>query len=181
MKYTYSLLLSLFFAAVACTQPKTQKAVFVILDGIPADVLEKVETPNMDGIAASGSYARAYVGGEKGGESESPTISAVGVDPELEHLIVSAADRSSGGAVLNLSAAAVGQIVAVAAEALKPLVSAGRSPIVVASPQARSLLRALLAPRIPGVVVLGYNEIDSGFDLDTQGLIAQPRSLANAA
>jgi predicted AlkP superfamily pyrophosphatase or phosphodiesterase len=45
--------------------------------------LEKVATPNMDKIAAKGSYARAYVGGEKGGESESPTISAVGYNSLL--------------------------------------------------------------------------------------------------
>lgn len=79
----HTLLLLLLFTATACTQPKTKKAVFVILDGIPADVLEKVATPNMDEIALKGSYARAYVGGEKGGESESPTISAVGYNSLL--------------------------------------------------------------------------------------------------
>lgn len=83
MKYSYWFLLSLFLAAAACTQPKSKKVVFVILDGIPADVLEKVETPNMDEIAAKGSYALAYVGGEKGSDSESPTISAVGYNSLL--------------------------------------------------------------------------------------------------
>ena len=54
------------------------KAVFIIVDGIPADVVESVSTPALDDIAASGGYTRAYVGGEAGGESESPTVSAVG-------------------------------------------------------------------------------------------------------
>jgi predicted AlkP superfamily pyrophosphatase or phosphodiesterase len=68
---------------MSCSKPKTPKTVFIILDGIPADVLEKVATPNMDKISAKGSYVRAYVGGEKGGISESPTISAVGYNSLL--------------------------------------------------------------------------------------------------
>ncbi len=48
------------------------------MDGISAEVIESVETPNLDSIIAAGSYSRAYVGGEVGGYSESPTVSAVG-------------------------------------------------------------------------------------------------------
>ena len=55
-----------------------RKAVFIILDGISADVVEKIETPVLDEIAKVGGYTRAYLGGEKGGYSESPTVSAVG-------------------------------------------------------------------------------------------------------
>ena len=57
------------------TVPKT---LFVVMDGIPTDVIERVATPNLDQITASGGFGRAYVGGETGGASESPTISAVG-------------------------------------------------------------------------------------------------------
>jgi len=55
-----------------------RKAVFILLDGIPADVMERVSTPVLDEIAAAGGYARAYVGGELGGASETPTVSAPG-------------------------------------------------------------------------------------------------------
>jgi len=54
------------------------KTLFVVMDGIPADVIERVATPHLDQITASGGFGRAYVGGEIGGASESPTISAVG-------------------------------------------------------------------------------------------------------
>lgn len=71
------LALSLVFFT-ACAADQTPKAVFIILDGIPADVLERASIPTIDAISAEGGYTRAYIGGEIGGESESPTVSAVG-------------------------------------------------------------------------------------------------------
>jgi predicted AlkP superfamily pyrophosphatase or phosphodiesterase len=55
-----------------------RKAVFVLLDGIPADVIERVHTPALDAIAATGGYTRAHVGGALGGPTETPTVSAPG-------------------------------------------------------------------------------------------------------
>jgi hypothetical protein len=60
-----------------------RKALFVIVDGIPADVIERVATPQLDAIAAAAGtpglgYTRASVGGELGGATETPTISAPG-------------------------------------------------------------------------------------------------------
>ena len=81
-------ILFLFIAVLAlspgCGQPEAKtaesprKAVFILLDGISSDVIEQVSTPVLDEIAAAGGYTRAYVGGEKGGETETPTISAPG-------------------------------------------------------------------------------------------------------
>ncbi len=65
-------------AACAGYSPPIPKAVFIIVDGIPADTVEAVATPNVDDIGAEGGYARAFVGGIVGGASESPTVSAVG-------------------------------------------------------------------------------------------------------
>ncbi|MFT3749876.1 MAG: alkaline phosphatase family protein [Agriterribacter sp.] len=65
------------------TFAQNKKAVFVIVDGIPADVVEKINTPSLDAIAKAGGYTKAHVGGEKGGYSETPTISAVGYNSLL--------------------------------------------------------------------------------------------------
>jgi len=64
-------------------QNKVRKALFIIADGIPADVIEKLDLPNFKKIAKEGGFARALVGGEKGGYSETPTISAVGYNSVL--------------------------------------------------------------------------------------------------
>jgi hypothetical protein len=79
-------LLTLFFGFICCVQlglAQQKKLVFIILDGIPAQDLERVATPNLDQIARQGGYVRAYTGGQTGGYSESPTISAVGYNSIL--------------------------------------------------------------------------------------------------
>lgn len=57
---------------------KTPKAVFIILDGIPADVIEKLNPPAIAEISKAGGFTRAYVGGKKDMYNETPTISAPG-------------------------------------------------------------------------------------------------------
>jgi hypothetical protein len=66
-----------FFSCQKSTPNKVKKAVFVIVDGIPADVIERVPTPWIDTIRYIGKYNRATTGGEVGSWTESPTISAV--------------------------------------------------------------------------------------------------------
>ena len=82
MKNLSSLLaLLLLLTILPCSAQR--KAIFIIVDGIPADVIEKVSTPVIDEISKQGGYTRSYQGGEKGGYSQSPTISAVGYNNVL--------------------------------------------------------------------------------------------------
>ena len=64
-KYGF-LLLGLLGIAPASAQQRTPKVVFIIVDGIPADVLEKAPTPNIRQLITAGTYLRAHVGGEIG-------------------------------------------------------------------------------------------------------------------
>lgn len=75
--------LALLVSAGINAAAQTRKAVFIIADGIPADVIEKLNTPNLKLIAKQGTYLRAHVGGEKGGYSQTPTISANGYNSLL--------------------------------------------------------------------------------------------------
>ena len=76
------------FALSACQVPgdssqQTPKAIFIIVDGISADVIEDSFTPHIDELVGTQGYTRSYVGGEIGGPSQSPTVSAVGYNSLL--------------------------------------------------------------------------------------------------
>jgi hypothetical protein len=83
MKTYYLLLLSLLSFNLAHAQPRSHKVVFIIADGIPADVLEKANTPNIKQLIAGGTYLRAHVGGDLGTYTQTPTISAPGYNDLL--------------------------------------------------------------------------------------------------
>jgi hypothetical protein len=74
----------LFLAALVVTilpaypQKKSPKAVFIIVDGIPADVIEKLQPPTLMDISKVGGYTRSYTGGVKDSYNQTPTISAPG-------------------------------------------------------------------------------------------------------
>ena len=67
MKFIIFLWLLLCFCKPDLSAQKTYKAIFVIADGIPADVIERLKTPAFTAISKEGGYARAFVGGEKDG------------------------------------------------------------------------------------------------------------------
>jgi len=83
LNYIFSaFLFMLLLGSCATSSTKTKKAIFIIVDGIPADVIEKLDPPNLNVIAKQGGFAKAMVGGRKD-YSQSPTISAVGYNSVL--------------------------------------------------------------------------------------------------
>jgi flagellar biosynthesis component FlhA len=51
---------------------------------------------------------------------------------------------------------------------------AGHPPVVIASPPVRAVVRQIVEPHMSSIVVLGYNEIVAGIDVESMGLIMPP-------
>jgi hypothetical protein len=64
-------------------QAQKKKTLYIIADGIPADLIERLDLPNMNRIIKDGCYVRLQVGGDKGTYNQTPTISAVGYNSIL--------------------------------------------------------------------------------------------------
>lgn len=82
MKLRFKIAMFFLCSLVAMAQ-KQKKVVFVIADGIPYDVIISEPMKNLKELTKSGVLVESYVGGEKFGYSQTPTISAVGYNSLL--------------------------------------------------------------------------------------------------
>ena len=76
-----SIICLLSLLCVGCSkknETKVRKAIFIIVDGIAADNMERLQPPCIFDIAKAGHYGRAYCGGKVSTYSQTPTVSAIG-------------------------------------------------------------------------------------------------------
>tara|TARA_R110002096_G_scaffold435816_4_gene663258 strand:- start:68499 stop:70691 length:2193 start_codon:yes stop_codon:yes gene_type:complete len=99
------------------------------------------------------------------------SLVCVTLDPRLEDQVSAYIDRGAAGTVLNVPAKVARDIATVVSNELGAVMARGRLPVVIASPQVRNAMWQILEPHIPGVAVLGYNEVVSGIDVESVGLI----------
>ena len=71
-------IITLFTCFCMAVSAQKKKAVFIIIDGVSKDVLEKLATPNINAIAKEGALLNAFQGGDRGQYNQTPTISAPG-------------------------------------------------------------------------------------------------------
>lgn len=106
-----------------------------------------------------------------------PRIVCVTLDPVFEDMIGGYIDRSAAGTTVTMPARLAGAVARRIAEAVAPVTAAGHSPVVIASPQVRAVVKQIVEPHLPGVVVLGYNEIVPEVEVESMGLVTSPPGL----
>ena len=114
-------------------------------------------------------------------EQGRPRLHCVTMDPALDDLVGGYIDRSPAGTVFSIPPQVAARIARAVGETAQPLVHAGRVPVVVTSPAVRAQVRQTLEPHIPGIVVLGYNEVAKGVDVESVGLVQLPAGVVPAA
>ena len=112
------------------------------------------------------------------GESGSPTLVCVTLDPTLEDQISAYIDRGAEGTTVNMPARVANELAARIGSSLERVSAAGRPPVVIASPQVRAVVRQILEPHVPGVAVLGYNEVIPEIEVQSLALVMPPEQVA---
>jgi len=101
-------------------------------------------------------------------------LSCATVDPAMEDLISSYIDRGSDSTTLTMPAGVTNSVADEISKALEPVVNSGHAPVVLASPTVRAVVFQIMEPRLPGIAVLGYNEVDQKVELNAMGLVRPP-------
>ncbi len=111
------------------------------------------------------------------------TLTCVTLDPALEDQIDAYIERGGHGTSLHMPARVARQIAEKVATQLQSVAARGRLPVVIASPPVRAVVHQIVGPHVPGLAVLGYNEVVSGIEVESVGLVTpiadkQPAAVA---
>lgn len=94
------------------------------------------------------------------------------LDPKLEQVIMDSVQRTEHGTYLTLEPAVTNNIINNLSRQIQRLIQLGQQPIVLASPVVRLYFRRLAEQAIPGLVVLSYNELDPGIEVQSVGMVS---------
>ena len=111
------------------------------------------------------------------------TLTCVTLDPALEDQIDAYIERGGHGTSLHMPAKVARQIAERVAAQLQNVAARGRLPVVIASPAVRATVHQIVGPHVPGLAVLGYNEVVPGIEVESVGLVThitdkQPAAVA---
>ena len=119
-----------------------------------------------------------YVTQEEVPEEDDPTqtrlvtrLYCISLDPAVEDMISGYIDRSGDQTRRSMPPQVANRITGAIVGELNNLTRQGHHPVVLASPQVRSVVRRLLEPHLPAVAVLGYNEISKDVDVQSLGFV----------
>jgi flagellar biosynthesis protein FlhA len=111
-------------------------------------------------------------------------LHVVTLDPALEDVLAAGFDYSERGLVIKLSPQVSEAVTRAISNELQQLVSLGRMPIVLCSPQVRAGLKQITSSTLPKLAVISLNEITRDTDVESAGQVsvdALESALATAA
>lgn len=93
------------------------------------------------------------------------------IDPKVEQMIMDSVQKTEFGSYLALDPSVSNTIINNVSKNVQRLLQLGSQPIVLASPIVRLYFKRLTENVIPGLVVLSYNEIDPGVEIQSVGTV----------
>ncbi|MEK6701361.1 MAG: flagellar biosynthesis protein FlhA, partial [Planctomycetota bacterium] len=121
------------------------------------------------------------VGGVGGVGTGKPRLVCVTLDPTIEDQINAFIDRGPSGTTVNMPARAAARFAEQIGRGLRLLTEQGHLPVVISSPQVRAVVKQIMDPHVPGLAVLGYNEVVSGIEVESVALVMPERAETMAA
>ncbi|MCL2121371.1 MAG: flagellar biosynthesis protein FlhA [Clostridiales bacterium] len=103
--------------------------------------------------------------------SEAGQMKVLSLDGELENVIINSVKKIDGGAYLALEPDTIQKIIAAATDKINQMKQVVQPPIILTSPVVRVYFKKLLDQFYPEVVVLSFNDIDSGVQIQSLGTI----------
>jgi flagellar biosynthesis protein FlhA len=99
-------------------------------------------------------------------------LHVLALDPAMEDRIAAGLEHSERGLFVRMSPAAVDLTCEKIQEAVKKLITAGHTPVVLVSPRIRPGLRQIVSASMPRLRVLSYNEITQDTKIESHGVIS---------
>ncbi|MDR0469964.1 MAG: flagellar biosynthesis protein FlhA [Peptococcaceae bacterium] len=104
--------------------------------------------------------------------SEAGQMKVMSLDGELENIIINSVKKMDGGAYLALEPETIQKIITSTNEKINQMKQVVQPPVILTSPVVRVYFKKLLDQFNPEVVVLSFNDIDSGVQIQSLGTIA---------
>jgi len=99
------------------------------------------------------------------------TLEVITVDPAIEEILQSSLKPSPAGSQLVIEPALARSVIDAAAAQAQRALAAGSHALLLTSPGARPILRALIQRRLPSTVVLSHAEIAEGVQAKSIGMV----------
>jgi len=103
---------------------------------------------------------------------EDGVLRAFTLDPQLEQTLADGLRQTDVGVQLVLEPAVVQQVLHATRSEVERLAGEGRQPVALCSPRVRAHYRRLAARMVPTLAVMSYNELASGCQLETTGMVS---------